>query len=162
MRVLQLATFRAGTSPASPPAPYVSIRQHTPAHVSIRQHTSAHVSTRQHTPAHVSIRQPTSAYASTREHLIGSSGVVNALAGGLAGRLRLARTPPEAQLVITSSSTCPPLAYVSMRQHTSAYVSVRQRTSAYRSAPPARRLRVESACRFYCRYTPLLSRWHAR
>jgi hypothetical protein len=112
---------------------YVSIRQHTSAHVSVRQDASAYVSIRQHTSAHVSIRQHMPAYASIRQHLIGSSGVVNALAG----RLRLARTPPEAQLVITSSSTCPPLAYVSISQHTSAYVSMRQRTSAYRSAPPA-------------------------
>ncbi len=51
-------------------APYVSIRQHTPAYVSIRQHTSAPgVGGGVSMAPYVSICQHTSAYVSIRQHL---------------------------------------------------------------------------------------------
>jgi hypothetical protein len=120
---------------------YVSIRQHTSAYVSIRQHTSAYVtavaasgastlrqpsayvSVRQRTSAYVSVRQRTSAYVSVRQRTSAYLAARGEEAGVAARDTRRkvdCRVMPDASV-----------AYVSIRQHTSAYVSIRQHTSAY-------------------------------
>jgi hypothetical protein len=115
---------RAGLCPESAPR--------APREDHIRQHTSAYVSIRQHTSAYVSIRQsPCTSRRGGRR-----SRVRRGVGRGLRhlpppcsceiGRRRVADRVPA---VAARQMHRLPVAYVSIRQHTSAYVSIT--TSAY-------------------------------
>jgi hypothetical protein len=83
---------------------------------------SAYISIRQHTSAYVSIRS-----AHTSAHTSASSA--------------LRREPPRRSAPLLPA----PVAYVSIRQHTSAYVSIRQHTAAYVSIRVLFRVQHSSA-----------------
>ena len=113
-------------------SPPPHIRQHTSAYVSMRQHTSAYDSMRQHTSAYDSIRQHTTAYAPRHRRQDSFEGREQAAAVFvlLCQQLRQylylcteGRTASREESFLSSTTN---IAYVSIRQHTSAYVSIRQ------------------------------------
>jgi hypothetical protein len=122
------------------------MRQHTSAYVSIRSAyvSTAYVSIRQHTSAYVSIRQHSIRSAYVEAHLLTVSVNVSFLFSCACQRRDYPRhthsavqhTSAYASIRLHTSRLPPPhslcgIAYVSVRQHTTAYVSIRQHAPAY-------------------------------
>jgi hypothetical protein len=107
----------------------LSIRQQTSAYDSIRQHTSAYVSIRSaYVEAHlltvsVNVSFLFSCACQRRDYPRHTHSAVQHTSAYASIRLHTSRLPPP-------HSLCG-IAYVSVRQHTTAYVSIRQHAPAY-------------------------------